>query len=903
VVWVGNQPPIESESQWLWQILDGWRASKYQIGLQDLELFLQGNTNSPWAPSLHANLGKFYLDQGRITPALEHWEAALELTANEPVGNGKKVADFTLAHWTRLLASLGRVEILEAILQETEGRVLDYGPLSQKWARTREAFAEMLKYPGLSYKCGTYAVDQVAKALQRQFDSRYLLSVPSPATGFSMKTLADLSAQLGLGLVAVARGGDSRLVVPSVIHWEQGHYGAVGSRQGQLYKVVDPTFGRVQFLTDEAINSEASGFFMVAANQVPPGWRLLSSGETSLIYGRGNPNFLGDIDDQQCPDSCECPAGMGGGGGGGNGTGSGGNGRIGAGAPSSCTNCRGLSVWQISEPWVNIWLLDEPLGYQPALGPRVSFTLYYKQRDELADTSFNFSSVGLNWNCSWLSYIYSPYGPAYPEVNLPGGGRSYFYDSAQTPTNYYNNMRLRLLTTNSVGVATSYELLHPDGAKDVYGFVPTNIYGDSIARCFLTQKVDPQGLATSLVYESYDPDELIIRLKYVVDPDGRTNTIYHASSGYSTNLITQVVDPFGRTTTLQYDANGQLTNITDVANMSSSMTYDDYGWPSSMTTPYGTTYFAPVDKGMTIQYNIDRYVTITEPAGAKQLYAFVQFPPYEPETYSPVPTNTPIGTLDTDLYEGPGSRNSYHWNRQQYVALSTTNIDNFTANDYIKARMRHWLGYTVHYEARKVDTLSVQREPSADGVNGGQLTWFDYTNKGGYGSGDQGDQILPAVIARVLPDGSTWFTWYQRNGWGIPTNVVETYTRTDGSIGWRTNSFGYASNWVDLLTETNASGFQVSSNYYNAYHQVLTNYNALNETTIYTYDANRQLTSIRRPSGLTTTNLYFTGGTSANRLDQTIDVQINRSNSYTYLSNGLVQTHTDERGLARTFTY
>src|SRR6266540_4071716 len=54
---------------------------------------------------------------------------------------------------------------------------------------------------------------------------------------------------------------------------------------------------------------------------------------------------------------------------------------------------------------------------------------------------------------------------------------------------------------------------------------------------------------------------------------------------------------------------------------------------------------------------------------------------------------------------------------------------------------------------------------------------------------------------------------------------------------------------------------------------------------------------------MTTTNVYFTSGTSANRLDKTIDVEITRTNAYTYLSNGLVQTHTDERGLARTFTY
>ncbi len=75
VYWVGEEPPSEAESQLLFKILDDWRVSQ-QIGLAELEAFLETYTNSVWAPSLHANLGKFYRDSGRYTPALEHWEQA-----------------------------------------------------------------------------------------------------------------------------------------------------------------------------------------------------------------------------------------------------------------------------------------------------------------------------------------------------------------------------------------------------------------------------------------------------------------------------------------------------------------------------------------------------------------------------------------------------------------------------------------------------------------------------------------------------------------------------------------------------------------------------------------------------------------------------------------------------------
>src|SRR5439155_5662892 len=76
--------------------------------------------------------------------------------------------------------------------------------------------------------------------------------------------------------------------------------------------------------------------------------------------------------------------------------------------------------------------------------------------------------------------------------------------------------------------------------------------------------------------------------------------------------------------------------------------------------------------------------------------------------------------------------------------------------------------------------------------------------------------------------------------------------------------------------------------------------NALNEATTYTYNANHQITSAVRPSGLTTTNYYFATSADTNRLQKTIELEINRTNSYTYYANGLVYSHTDERGLTTT---
>ena len=146
----------------------------------------------------------------------------------------------------------------------------------------------------------------------------------------------------------------------------------------------------------------------------------------------------------------------------------------------------GLTRWRVAEPYINLWLEDVPLGYQPARGRYLGLRVAYKQRDETYNSGvFNF---GPGWNSTWLSYV-SKDGGTSPllaaRVLLPGGGLSYFELVNGWGTNYYNNYRLRVLT-NGVGTVTAYELHQPDGAKLVYDFFRTDTYGNWYD-VFLTQ--------------------------------------------------------------------------------------------------------------------------------------------------------------------------------------------------------------------------------------------------------------------------------------------------------------------------------------------------------------------------------------------------------------------------------
>jgi len=207
--------------------------------------------------------------------------------------------------------------------------------------------------------------------------------------------------------------------------------------------------------------------------------------------------------------------------------------------------------------------------------------LDFNQRETIGGLEWNFFGFGKKWNCDWFSVVYTNLG--YSIVNFPNGGQSHF--------NSYGYADLLSRTKLSGDPVNGYTVTYPDGRQDIYGFVCDN--GPVLMGAFLTEHRDAQGHSTRLIY--YPFTFPVVRLRYVIDGDGRTNTVsYVTTNSYSTNLISQITDPFGRSAYFAYDNSGHLTNITDVAGISSSFAYsgDDV---NALTTPYGTTRFALTD--------------------------------------------------------------------------------------------------------------------------------------------------------------------------------------------------------------------------------------------------------------------------------------------------------------------
>jgi RHS repeat-associated protein len=633
-------------------------------------------------------------------------------------------------------------------------------------------------------------------------------------------------------------------------------------------------------------------------------------------------------------------------------------------APKPCSawsaagTCPGMPQWWISTPFINMRLEDEPLGYDPAIGPRISFGLSYRQRGSVPEDP-NVFGVGTNWSCTFRSFVVHLPGTPAKQMELHRGGAGWIDYVIGAP----NSMDGSVLTS----VAGGWQIEYADGSID--RFDSAFIDSSGTISYHASSHADSAGNATTFTYDisaccysggAYTNQTFIacylancildhctlaycnvsncttvsctyigftdgnpcpatsIKLLSVQDADGRTTTLNYTNASFP-NLITSVVDPFGRSNAIIYDASGYITSIVDVLSMPSSFVYDTgsrRGWITNMTTPYGSTAFRYTDQlGTNIYYGgvvfpevytAIRSSEIAPPTGGKHLYVYrYESTNFLSAQYSPVPSSSPFG----NTFDNVDQRyfNSFEWDPLQFVHLSynylsTGDISQLSSSDYTLARMRHWLAIgDPPVATAPTRVLSVERAASQDGTTPGEITWFDYFGKFyGYANFYPTNNEMPSIRALVLPDGSTRYSYFRMGAHNQVTNEVATYTQTNGSIALRTNRYFYAANSVDLVQHVGPFSEQVSSNYFNnTHHQPDATYDAVNQQTLYTYNAARQVSTVVRPTGLTTINSYLTGA-DVNRLGQTVDLEINRTNSYTYYANGLLFSHTDERSLTST---
>ena len=211
----------------------------------------------------------------------------------------------------------------------------------------------MQNTPEIAFRCGPLALDRI-----RTFENPALAGhskiqeSKSTPDGLSLTQVAELSSQLGMNYQMAFRQKGARLMFPAVVNWKVGHYAAIMRQENGRYLIQDPTFRNDVWMTDVALEAEASGYFLVPSGPLPAGWRAVGEEEGNAIWGKGvtygndpNPTTPDDPKkDQQC-------------------------------------SAQGMAVANVHLMVVSLNITDTPVGYRPPVGPPVSFTVTYNQRE------------------------------------------------------------------------------------------------------------------------------------------------------------------------------------------------------------------------------------------------------------------------------------------------------------------------------------------------------------------------------------------------------------------------------------------------------------------------------------------------------------------------------------------
>jgi RHS repeat-associated protein len=838
---VATSPTTSEEDSALSRAVAAYERRANPGDVSSLKKFLSRYPQSGWAPALLVNLGLSYLHDGHFSPALEVWQDAWRRGKGATEPRARALVDRAVGELARLYASLGHVERLQALFEEIGDRPVT-GSATEAVQTAREMLDLIEKDPRHLFICGPLALQSLMLAEgATSEDVRFLQWLRVGPDGTSLAEVSGFADQAKFQHRLVFRESGQTVPVPSIVHWKVGHFAAIVGEANGRFQVEDPVFrGQTLWVTSEALDSEASGYFLVAENDATgAGWRDVDSVEAGQVRGKGPTNGTrpGDAGDP--------PAG---------------------GRPNNCPLCG----YDIKESSVSLMLSDAPVGYVPAIGPSAKVRITYNQREDSQPQNFNFFNIGPKWALSWLSYVTDD--PTNPGANvsryLSGGGAFYYSGYNATTGRFAAQDTDGSTLVRSLTAPVTYQRQLRDGSIEIYAQSDGSI--GFPRRIFLSQVIDPQGNALTLTYDGQR------RLVSLTDAVGRQTTFTYGLSGQPF-LVTRITDPFGRSATLTYDIYGRLSAITDVIGLTSSFTYDANSLVNSMTTPYGTTGFAYTAPGTS---GAPRFVQVTDPLGFSERVEWV-----EP---APIPASDPANTVPQGMPVAPTNdflqyRNSAYWDKNAYVVAGCTPSGGC---DYTKAKITHFVHMPPNTTIKGTGIESI-KYPFENRI------WYGYPGQTNSVFGGSFNQ--PTAIGRILDDGSTQLRQFSYDP------VSFNLTQVIDPLG-RTTTFTYSNN-VDIaaVTQTTAGGSQelIAQFTYNTKHQPLVYTDAASQTTTYEYNGAGQLTSLTNPLGQTTSYQY-----DANRNLATITNANNATAAtFTYDAFARVHTYTDSEGWTATYDY
>jgi RHS repeat-associated protein len=791
--------------------------------VEPLVAFLSRYPDTAWRPSLLVSLGTAYRRGGHFSKALEAWQSAWD-AARDLDGAGRAIGDSALAKLSQFEAYLGRKELLGPLLDSVRDRPL-HGAAAELVIESRRGLADMLDRPGSSFRCGPLALERILlsqNASPPKASFSPLEAARSTPNGLSLSSVAALSEKAGMHYQMAFRTPGAEVIVPAVVHWKVGHYAALVGRPDARFQVEDATFGESIRISEQTLDEEASGYFLVPPGPLPAGWRAASTIEGDSVWGRGDTGSNKD-NGATGPDLFDAISGGG---------------------------CGGCTSWNVELSVVGLQLHDIPVGYTPPVGPKVQFELYYSHRDVLQPQTFSYTNFGPKWTTTWLSYVTNGGGGSVDLYRRGGGDEPYTFPGTSANVSVPGQFSQAILTqeVDGDGNPTSFTRQLKDGTVEKFTLAMGNQF-------FMTSVVDPQGNTVTIKYDDK------MRIVAIVDAVGQVTTLEYGLASDPLK-VTQVKDPFGRAATFAYTADGSfLASITDTLGIKSSYAYSSGDLIKELTTPYGTTSFVAVDD---VNNNDQRYLTITDTLGRVSHVEFQQAPPGSQDTDLPSGSPIPTGLATTDgLMEW---RNTYIFDATQYKLASGS-----SGLDFSKARLIHWL-HTLDDSTSRIPEST--KQPLENRL------WYDY--QGEASSIYVGTTNQAWHSARVLDDGSTELWTYAYNPLGNLTKAIDPagrtyqyeYDSTGVNLLYITNTTGGMHDVLYKLTYNGqhepltivAANGATTQYEYNALGQMTKRTDADGSVTTYGYKDD-YLTSVEGPLGATYSLTYDSFGRLATATD------------------------------------
>jgi hypothetical protein len=200
----------------IWAALLGYAKRSGPDDFSSLTGFLEKHPRSPWRAALLTDLGLEYYNTAHYSLALEAWEKAWPLAKDATDLKGKAIADRAAGELAYMYARLGRMTELEALLKSVESRTF-VGAATERITGAREGLWNMQNNPGISFKCGPYALQRILLSDQRLLTSpptnamMEIFNFHSTQKGVSLPQVAELSKKVGLNYQMAFRSSPSPL--------------------------------------------------------------------------------------------------------------------------------------------------------------------------------------------------------------------------------------------------------------------------------------------------------------------------------------------------------------------------------------------------------------------------------------------------------------------------------------------------------------------------------------------------------------------------------------------------------------------------------------------------------------------------------------------------------------------